>query len=448
MALRKSQLILDKMEKNHLLSPSGKDWLIQAVDPFHDLPIRPTGLPDTNSTASVIQCVKLQATITCPVGITSGNWDCHISNTPWWVEEPGSGPYGNPGRNGINFGAAFAPNAYQVAGGLSISSAPAGQSTLFGVPSGDPASTLGTCQTLSLPTTYFDGPSRVISAGFEVYNTTAEIYKQGGVTCYRMEQPVGGDYTAPLYLNGGTATAALQNVVSIRPRKDRPGTIANAQLLTGSRSWKAEEGAYCVLAMNDVYVPETLAVPIVYDIVSDDYNSHKLFGLTQSATSPNLPSVQPVYLNQAKFSTTGAYFTGLSLQTTLNVFFNVYVERFPLPSQNPDLVVLAQPSPQYDPVALELYSRIMNDMPVGVPVRENGLGQWFVDAVSNIAPIVGDALSSIPHPFAQVASQGARMAGKMAAKYATPGPSLSERTAERVKAKKKKAKAKALAAKS
>jgi len=212
--------------------------------------------------------------------------------------------------------------ATNPAGGLTIVSVPTGMTTGFS------GNNNGVSQVLSLATTYFDGPSRVVSAGFEVYNTTAEIYKQGGVTCYRMDQPTDAEYAAPVYINGGLATAALQSVVTVRARKDRPQTIAAAQLLEGSRSWKAEEGCYCVLGMNNVYSDQTLAAPVVYSLISDDYNSGIAFGLTNPGTAPNLPSVQSVYQNKSYYDTTGAYFTGLSDQTTLNVFFNVFVRGF------------------------------------------------------------------------------------------------------------------------
>jgi len=85
------------------------------------------------------------------------------------------------------------------------------------------------------------------------------------------------------------------------------------------------------------------------------------------------------------------------------------ISRFKLP----DLVVLATPSPEYDPKALEAYSIALQDMPVGVPVAENGIGDWFSgvvnkisNVVGNIAPMASKALAMIPHPKAQLVSKG------------------------------------------
>jgi len=126
-----------------------------------------------------------------------------------------------------------------------------------------------------------------------------------------------------------------------------------------------------------------------------------------TVTLGSYPTVQ-----WTKYDISGACFTGLSLQTTLFIRWNLYIERFP-DSSLPDLVVLATPSPEYDPKALEAYSIALQDMPVGVPVAENGIGDWFSGVVNKISNVVGNvmpmaqkALSMIPHPKAQIISKG------------------------------------------
>jgi len=79
----------------------------------------------------------------------------------------------------------------------------------------------------------------------------------------------------------------------------------------------------------------------------------------------------------------GAYFTGLNKQSTIQLTVNYYVERYPSPSDQ-DLVVLASPSPGYDPCALELYSRTISKMPVGVPQGLNPLGEWFKEVLQAV----------------------------------------------------------------
>jgi len=72
------------------------------------------------------------------------------------------------------------------------------------------------------------------------------------------------------------------------------------------------------------------------------------------------------------------------------------IERMPGPTET-DLVVLATPSAPFDPLALELYSRCIRDMPPGVPLSENPLGEWFANVlgkVSELAPVIGDAVGA------------------------------------------------------
>jgi hypothetical protein len=116
------------------------------------------------------------------------------------------------------------------------------------------------------------------------------------------------------------------------------------------------------------------------------------------------------------YDISGAYFTGLSPQTTLTVDVRWYIERCPTIDE-PSLVVLATPSPVYDPIALKIYSEAVHGLPVGVPVSENPLGEWFnkvLMGVSRYAPLIGAALSPM-HPAAgQIGSLLGSGAGKLA----------------------------------
>jgi len=104
--------------------------------------------------------------------------------------------------------------------------------------------------------------------------------------------------------------------------------------------------------------------------------------------------------NLGKFNHAGAYFSGLSPTTTLQLNAIYVIERFPN-QLDTDLVVLAKPSCRADDAAIELYSEVIRMMPTGVPQRMNGLGEWFSDAVSAATDFISPVLSAIPHPMAQ-----------------------------------------------
>jgi len=97
------------------------------------------------------------------------------------------------------------------------------------------------------------------------------------------------------------------------------------------------------------------------------------------------------------FDVSGAYFAGLSNQTSLTITVRWYIERCPTIDEI-DLVVLATPSPTYDPDALRVYSDAMHAIPPGVPVGMNPAGEFFRQIVSNIrrlAPKVGRVVQEV-----------------------------------------------------
>jgi len=139
-----------------------------------------------------------------------------------------------------------------------------------------------------------------------------------------------------------------------------------------------------------------------------------------------------VFVNEASFMTDfnwgGAYFTGLSETSTLTVNEIRIFERFPsiqIPADS-QLVVLAQPSPKYDPQAVELYSVVSAMMPTGVPQKMNGFGEWFKEAVQEARNAIAPALAAIPHPLAQFAAGALRVGGSIADSYNKPPQVVSK----------------------
>jgi hypothetical protein len=136
--------------------------------------------------------------------------------------------------------------------------------------------------------------------------------------------------------------------------------------------------------------------------------------LTSTTTPPVIIGAFPTGTSfLSAFNHCGAYFSGLSNTTTLQVNATYYIEKFPS-QQDSQLVVLARSSPRDDCIARELYSEIIREMPVGVPQRMNGLGEWFGDAVSSAVDFISPVASAIPLPFAQTIAQGLKVAGGIA----------------------------------
>jgi hypothetical protein len=240
-----------------------------------------------------------------------------------------------------------------------------------------------------------------------------------------------------------------------------PVNTGEALLLEGSRQWKAKEGCYVVSTFNSSENPAgTNNTTPVLSLSSADasacrwvmvYPSVNLptnFGtlsFTAGATTYTIPLFPTGGCNFQPFNHSGAYFTGLSNSTTLQLNATYYVERFPS-QQDSALVVLARNSCHGDHIALDLYSEIIKEMPVGVPQRMNGMGEWFADAVSSATDFIAPVLSAIPIPMAQTVGAGLKMAGNVAKNYSksesvgttyTPSGALPKKIVEVVKKKKK-----------
>jgi len=306
---------------------------------------------------------------------------------------------------------------------------------------------------------YLTGEYRIVGMGFEVINTTAELNVQGLVTVYR--QPVANIDSAKSVLvttgsisnSGGVNSTYVFGYPDVLLSNAPPVTPGEALLLEGSKQWKAKDGAYVVSTFNSSENPpgQNSTSPIlhlsaldpavaagvnwVYITPSSGINVPSSFAPApitgNPAVTPN--NFQLVLLPTGgvwmqPFNGSGAYFTGLSNSTTLQLNAIYYIERFPT-QQDTDLVVLARNSCRGDNIALDLYSEIVKEMPVGVPQRMNGMGEWFADAVSSAADFISPVLSAIPLPMAQTIGSGLKMAGGLAkslgSKKDAPGQTYS-----------------------
>jgi len=411
LAMQKKQY-LDSLVEKKQLTADGRDWLTLALDPFHDYNHQVAGYPDADCSQTVVSCYQYQYDLSAPAGQTV-NWDAHIYN-------------GCVGKaDSLTVQTLDANWAYM------IDADPAQPATwkhaplviqvqpIPGAPfsPADPATTNPTVYTLPPidNTDVTSGITRVIGMGFEIHNTTADIYKQGTATCYRMPQ-MGSQYQ----MRTGNHTQTMVGSVVGEMRRQPPGTVAQANMLKGTRTWSAAEGAYCTCLQNSVHNPLKQLESQQYLYISKsapDANSTVVTAsaydtLGADAVAPNA-SVITFEPNQSiPFDVTGVFLTGLSKESTLTIKLKIYVERAPT-WYDSALSVLASPSAGYDVKALELYAMAANQLPPGVKVNENSAGDWWravVSIIKNAAPAIGMALNPVL-PGAQYIGQGV---GKLA----------------------------------
>lgn len=420
-----AEAYLNHVAKVTQLTERGKQWLKQAIDPMHDLTMRPDGYPDVKIAPSVSQLVKQTFNIKKPASLPAGNWDLNLFNLPWWTVD-GFQQVSVDG-NVISVGS-MGVSTWNLGGIVSVAGAEGADLWTDTGPSPTAVVT-----SYGLDPAYFEGATRVTGAGFETVNTTSKLYKQGQVIVYRQPQS-NFQQKVMTYWNvvgpSNTVTPlGAGSYVDVRPP---PYNTAEAMLFTGSKQWEAAEGAYCVVSFNSLDIPadsESVIDPIMW---TDGKSSNESGPV--SATIPTLyaatvaqyPSgigytgpLSPALTCMCPQDMSGMYFSGLSEQTTISLTLNVFIERFPS-SDEPDLKTLAQCSPAYDVFAQQIYTYCLLDMPPGVPAFMNGIGDWFASVVSKVSGAVSKIAGGIPHPIAQAVSQGAGVVSGASALFTDP----------------------------
>ncbi len=430
----RSERILDRVMNATGVLPTSRGAILSMCDPFHDHDERNIGWPDLENSSSVVECYKQSFTVVSAQG-SSANWDANVVMYPDMTVQY-CNLMNNQQSSMITGAASTIPsNQWYATATGGLQSAPTGLLyktggiTLFQNTSGGLLATPNVQANLTvLPAQATTGSSRVIGYAIEIVNNTAPLYQQGTVTVWRQPMPNSSDATiintmyyalAPPTSNGNIGS------VSALLTPEPPSTLAEAMLLSGSRQWHAKEGAMLVATSNSAENPvingQTIA-SLYYQASPTDPTAYMMYPVSAStnliATTPGSSSISVgtvayprTYLTP--FNMSGAYFTGLSAQTTLTINVRAYVEIFPSQLTNP-LTPIAQPSAPYDPAALALIAELMRGMPPGVMLSENGLGDFFKDMigkvssfVSPIANVVRGVAGMIPHPIAQAVSRGA-----------------------------------------
>jgi hypothetical protein len=192
---------------------------------------------------------------------------------------------------------------------------------------------------------------------------------------------------------------------SIRRDVMPPMSLAEALILPGSQQWDAKEGCYCVQTMDNMSNPATFCTPtgtmfaineLTYPLpgyeASPTTSPALSFYITQLQTAGSIASTgnsnvlfaenQPI-----PFNTKGAIITGQVPEATFTINYITIIERI-ISSQDQTLATLAKPSPPEDYVAIALYSEMCQRMPIGCKFKDNGLGDWFLGVVDEIANVV------------------------------------------------------------
>lgn len=369
------------------ISQAGHFWLDHALDPFKDLVKPHPGYVDKTTEPSVVEVVKTSVVVTAPGAV---NWDCEIFLDQSLISQY---LYTTALTLGVYQRAAQGATPY-IRGGLVCRKANTG--TALDITTTDNASCLGVDTAL-----YANEDCRVIGVGFEVHDTTQELKKQGTAVVWRMDQPTEQVVPKTVAIDAGT-TACISSSTITLTLPQPPTTLAQALDMIGSRQWEAKEGAY-VTPVQAADTNPPLGLRSLCLTCTEGANVY--FPIINASGANNLITCNPANA-VSPWSMSGAYFSGLDPSATLTINFNYFIERFP--NKASAIRRLCYPSPQFDPRAQELYSLVARDMPVGVTVDQNSIGDW----IAGIANIASGALSLIPHPIPKAIGSGIQLLGK------------------------------------
>lgn len=381
----KIEKFIEKTTKDVGITPNGKTWMELSLDPFHDTPVRPVGFPDLVNGNSVVQVVTQSYSYAVPSGFAQ---DVHIFmdsvdtrvtmfSNPVFSDTAGARNYSwtTTATNGIS---------ERFRGGLCVrNSGTTGSGTTLSM-------STGTNICGGIPDIYIGNSRvRVLAKAFEVVNTTPAIAAGGAVTVYR-------DSTSGAYNPCGVGNLynSVNNSYNISaplyPLPKVPETIGQVNLIPGNQTWKAIDGCYVVCMMNsqtNTPMDELTALLSFRDSSSaantDFINAYNVAGSNIPYICVDNTVGAPRSVLISPYLVSGAYFTGLPAGTTLKITWRYIIERF-VGEDNPDLVVMASPSPSLDNIALELYSKTAMQLPHGVPVDRNATGDW----IKNIADML------------------------------------------------------------
>lgn len=414
------------------LTETGKLGLIQLVNPFADFQMKRTGYYDSCEASSVIKRVSYTKSITVPSSAGTNPWDCHIFTSPFINRSPVA-------HSGVLIGnvvidSTTSPNGDNI-GGVTVMTAPAGQITDIAncVNSGVVfMDSTGICPfkdpTNNNVVSDVDDIARIIGMGFEVHDVTQDLKRQGTCTVWRQasENQLDREVVTTCTLTSGTTIAptGLNNTGAhmMRSMVDIPASAAVAIALPGSRQWESRRGCMVIPTLASTDIPPqklTGCMPVVRQLPGSSSvgsgvspgtgtwtmgtENVSLFPIAQTLLSslfvlpPATGQLQvklDAPMHVANFNCSGAIFTGLDPAAVLQLNTIFYIEIFPGP-QSP-LVTLGNPSPPYDPMAMQIYSSIMNKLPVGVPVEDNADGDWFFEVVEWASEFVRPALKALP----------------------------------------------------
>lgn len=391
------------------LSEAGQRYVTLAADPFHDFNIRIAGKPDGANGRSLIRNIRQELSITKPTSFAAGKWDCHIAYIPVRTEstdavmrpittnlsDHNSTSYGVMVKDAGSISAPWDPQGFIV-----ICKVPNADATFVPQDSSTVAAQRAEYEVLVIDDLTDWTRARLVSGGYEVYNTTELLNKSGSVTDYCQENNVTlGNYVDQWSVVtddvGGNSYMSKTGFIGSLP----PIDLASAKQINGVTR-DAAEGSYVTFKLASQSDPPSYPTIGSAILLGPPDSSGLAAGWSTFAFQNDRSSVTGSSMTRRDdFLQSGSYFAGLSDSTSLELVLQAVVEVFPPPGSKD--MATASPTAAFDPEAIACLIRIQNKLPPGVPVSENAKGDFFRRIV-RVAKDLAKGVSFISRPLSRV----------------------------------------------
>lgn len=396
-----SNKIIDAALQTGIISQDGYNWLMMATDPYHDTPITHfSGIPDDNEGMSVCMVINDSVQINKPSSFgASSTWNARITVQPTMST------------------ADVMPVSYRPNAAFCSVLTPVGRIASVQIDYSEGVNDFndfgdyigGSSSQLYVPDSQLVGPTKLAGLGVEVIDTTAQIYKQGLISCIDMNQSSVPTAISCAIPSQGTTVPGFSGVFDAYTVRTPPRNLGDMVKYQPIAQWEAKDGAYAVAQLKSVGTypaNTTFGVPL---LLNEDFaagpnrtlTTQRLTALSSQTPITNLTQLTPVRLCPlAPLNTKVIMLTGLSPQASYVVRARWIIEKYPNDFE-PQILPMVTPTAALDPHALEIYSRVAQGMAPMVPLAWNSSRKWWKSVLSDIADTISAGLLMIPHPLAK-----------------------------------------------
>lgn len=382
---RLSYLINQMKSNKQSITKGGADWVALALDPFHDYQRSIEGLPDQCLGRSVVRSRIDTVSASCTAdGDNMAIYFTGYHGRSTYLTETAGGTAGH--------GPVLGTDQVSCSGPVLIIRAPYGTNpTLHNV-------VLGTATLVqSFPTVHNATiSSRMIAAAIEVHDVTQELYRQGSVVVAPSNNcAVPANFILDLSTDGVCAIPGYSTPLI-------PAAAGEYTANPGSIIGPAAAGCYMIPKFQSFAEPSSplsngnsQARYTACSICQSNGSNTQYQYVAGGGTPATLDDMFVNGWRPSGFMPAQAFFSGLSEKTTLRITLKTMVEYFP-DSSDIEMMSIATFSPEYDPVALQLYHSIATAMPIAVPVAMNAKGDYWRMLLSRMKSAGGYLLRIAP----------------------------------------------------